>query len=287
MKNVLVTGGKGQLASALKKQTKDWKNHQFIFLDSDQLDITDAAYVSQFFQNNRLAYCINCAAFTHVDKAEEEKAMAHRVNVYGAKVLAESCNTHGVSLLQISTDYVFDGTQTRFYREDDDTNPLNEYGRSKLDGEKAITSILPEHFIIRTSWLYSEYGSNFLKTMLRLGATKKEINVVCDQIGTPTNASDLAAVLVKILAEESEAYGIYHFSNEGVASWYDFAMAIFEESNMKTDVVPIRSDSFPALAIRPAFSVLDKSKVKEIFNLRIPYWRESLIRSIKAINEGK
>ena len=287
MKNVLVTGGKGQLASALKTKTIDLEGHNFIFLDADDLDITDPKNVTQFFQDNNLTYCINCAAYTQVDKAEEEKVIARRINVFGAKTLAEACNNHGVDLLQISTDYVFDGTQTKFYTEEDKTNPINEYGQTKLDGEKAIAAVLSEHYIIRTSWLYSEYGSNFLRTMLRLGATKKEINVVCDQIGTPTNASDLAALLVKIILEEREEYGTYHFSNEGVASWYDFAKAIFKESNMDTEVLPIGSDAFPTLAKRPAFSVLDKSKLKDKFNLRVPYWRESLIRSITAINEGK
>ena len=287
MKNVLVTGGKGQLAAAIKECSKNMREYQFFFLDSDKLDITNTEEVEAFFQENKITYCINCAAYTNVDQAENEKEIAQTINEEGAKILAQACSRYKSELIQISTDYVFDGNQAKLYTENDPPNPLSMYGQTKLDGEIAVASVLAEHYIIRTSWLYSEYGSNFLKTMLKLSKVKNEISVVCDQIGTPTNATDLATVVLKIINENRKAYGTYHFSNEGVASWYDFAKAIFKESNSNTEVVPIKSEEFPTLAERPAFSILDKSKIKNEFNIQIPYWRDSLIRSIKAINEGK
>ena len=287
MKNVLVTGGKGQLATAIKEGSKNIKDLQFFFLDSDKLNITNTGEVADFFNKNKISYCINCAAYTNVDQAENEKEIAQKINVEGAKIIAQACSRYKSELIHISTDYVFDGNQAKLYTETDPPNPLGVYGQTKLDGEIAVASVLAEHYIIRTSWLYSEFGSNFLKTMLKLGKVKDEISVVCDQIGSPTNATDLATMVLKIVNENRKAYGTYHFSNEGVASWYDFAVAIFKESNCNTKVVPIKSEEFPTLAERPAFSILDKSKIKNEFNIQIPYWRDSLIRSIKAINEGK
>lgn len=276
MKNILVTGGKGQLATCIKDVTKDINDLNFIYVDLDQLDITDLNEVNTFFLNNEFSYCINCAAYTAVDNAETNKDIAEKVNVLGARNLANACKSNQSVLIHISTDFVFDGLQTDFYTEEDKENPLSIYGLTKLQGEIAIAESLKEHFILRTSWLYSEYGQNFLKTMLRLGAERDSLGVVVDQIGTPTYAKDLALIVLKIIVKDKADFGTYHYSNEGVASWYDFAKAIFEESNMLVKLNPIKSDAYPTPAVRPKFSVMDKSKIKSVWSLEIPYWRDSL-----------
>ena len=276
MKNILVTGGKGQLATCIKDVTKDINDLNFIYVDLDQLDITDLNEVNTFFLNNKFSYCINCAAYTAVDNAETNKDIAEKVNVLGARNLANACKSNQSVLIHISTDFVFDGLQTDFYTEEDKENPLSIYGLTKLQGEIAIAESLKEHFILRTSWLYSEYGQNFLKTMLRLGAERDSLGVVVDQIGTPTYAKDLALIVLKIIVKDKADFGTYHYSNEGVASWYDFAKAIFEESNMLVKLNPIKSEAYPTPAVRPKFSVMDKSKIKSVWSLEIPYWRDSL-----------
>jgi dTDP-4-dehydrorhamnose reductase len=276
MKNILVTGGKGQLATCIKDVTKDINDLNFIYVDLDQLDITDLNEVNTFFLNNEFSYCINCAAYTAVDNAETNKDIAEKVNVLGARNLANACKSNQSVLIHISTDFVFDGLQTDFYTEEDKENPLSIYGLTKLQGEIAIAESLKEHFILRTSWLYSEYGQNFLKTMLRLGAERDSLGVVVDQIGTPTYAKDLALIVLKIIVKDKADFGTYHYSNEGVASWYDFAKAIFEESNMLVKLNPIKSEAYPTPAVRPKFSVMDKSKIKSVWSLEIPYWRDSL-----------
>jgi dTDP-4-dehydrorhamnose reductase len=276
MKNILVTGGKGQLATCIKDVTKDINDLNFIYVDLDQLDITDLNEVNTFFLNNEFSYCINCAAYTAVDNAETNKDIAEKVNVLGARNLANACKSNQSVLIHISTDFVFDGLQTDFYTEEDKENPLSIYGLTKFQGEIAIAESLKEHFILRTSWLYSEYGQNFLKTMLRLGAERDSLGVVVDQIGTPTYAKDLALIVLKIIVKDKADFGTYHYSNEGVASWYDFAKAIFEESNMLVKLNPIKSEAYPTPAVRPKFSVMDKSKIKSVWSLEIPYWRDSL-----------
>ena len=275
MRSILVTGGKGQLASCIKNIAEGLEGYHFRYVDLDELDITEPAEVNKFFEAERISFCVNCAAYTAVDKAETEVELASSVNKIGAQNLAEACDRHGAALIQVSTDFVFDGKQTKLYVEEDIAQPLSIYGSTKLDGEIAVSK-LKQHFIIRTSWLYSEYGVNFLKTMLRLGKEKEELSVVCDQIGTPTYARDLARVIVKIISEEFNQYGIYHYSNEGVASWYDFAKAIFDESETKIKLFPIKSESYPTPANRPNFSVMDKSKIKNALQIEIPYWRDSL-----------
>lgn len=276
MKNILVTGGKGQLASCIKNITKHLEGYHFIYIDLDELDISESTEVNKFFEAEDIYYCVNCAAYTAVDKAEMELDLAMKVNKGGAQNLAEACNKHGAGLIHISTDFVFDGTQTRLYTEEVLPKPLGVYGITKLQGEKAVANTLKEHFIIRTSWLYSEHGHNFLKTMLRLGNEKEELNVVCDQIGTPTYAGDLAKIIIKIITEDIKAFGVYHYSNEGVASWYDFAKSIFDESNMDVKVLPVNTEAYPTSAKRPLFSALDKSKIKKALLVEIPYWRDSL-----------
>lgn len=286
MRNILVTGGKGQLASCIKDIAQGLEGYHFVYVDLDELDITSPSDVNGFFETQNITFCVNCAAYTAVDKAENEAELATNVNEKGAQYLARACDKYNAGFIQISTDFVFDGKQTKLYAEDDKANPLGVYGLTKLNGERAVSAILKEHYIIRTSWLYSEHGNNFLKTMLRLGAEKDELGIVCDQIGTPTYAGDLAKVILKIIRDDFTGYGTYHYSNEGVASWYDFAKAIFDESNTEVKLLPIKSESYPTPAKRPNFSVMDKSKIKEELKIGIPYWRDSLIVSLERL-KGK
>lgn len=283
MKNVLVTGGKGQLAACLKDITRYLDHFNFVYVDIEDLDITKPIAVANFFKSEEINYCINCAAFTAVDIAESNQELATSVNVEGAKNLASACKENNAILIQISTDFVFDGNQTKLYTEEVEANPLSVYGTTKLNGEKAVVEILKEYFIIRTSWLYSEHGNNFVKTMLKLGAERNKLSVVCDQIGTPTYALDLAELIVEIITLNSKSYGIYHYSNEGVASWYDFAIAIFELSNLNVIVSPINSIDYKTTAERPKFSVMDKSKIKQVLNCQIPHWRESLQKCLNSL----
>ncbi|MFH6603069.1 dTDP-4-dehydrorhamnose reductase [Maribacter algicola] len=280
MKNVLVTGGNGQLATCIKDIDSRASEYHFIYVDLPDFDITDKEIVNRLFEANDISHCINCAAYTAVDKAESEKELAYSVNVTGAKNLAEACDEHHAIMIQISTDFVFDGNQGFSYKENDKTNPLGVYGATKWQGELAVSQALERHFVLRTSWLYSEFGHNFVKTMQRLGAEREILNVVSDQIGTPTYAGDLAKVILKIVQEDINEYGTYHYSNEGVASWYDFAMAIFEIAEINCNVLPIKTEAYPTPAKRPSFSVMDKSKIKNALQIEIPYWRESLVRCL-------
>lgn len=286
MMNVLVTGSKGQLASCIKDIDKQYKDLNFIYTDYQELDICDLKQVDSFFKSNqKIDYCINCAAYTAVDKAETETDKAFEINAKGAKNLAIVCNEFDAILIQVSTDFVFDGEKNEPYTETDVAKPISIYGASKLKGEVETQKILKEHFIIRTSWLYSEHGNNFMKTMLRLAETHDEISVVSDQIGTPTYAGDLAQVILKIINSNNKSFGLYHYSNEGVASWYDFAKAIFEESNIEIKINPIKTDAYPTPAKRPFFSVMDKAKIKSDLNIKTPHWRESINNSINYLSE--
>ena len=237
--------------------------------------------IQTFFKSNpQINYCINCAAYTAVDKAETESEKAFEINAIGAKNLAHVCNDHGAVLIHVSTDFVFDGEKNEPYTETDAANPISVYGASKLQGEVEIQQALKEHFIIRTSWLYSEYGNNFMKTMLRLAETRDGISVVSDQIGTPTYAGDLAEIIIQIINIKTEKYGIYHYSNEGVASWYEFAKEIFKLTENKIKVNPIPSIEYLTPAKRPQFSVLDKAKIKIDLQIKIPFWGDSLKKVI-------
>ena len=284
---ILITGGQGQLAQTLNslilsEGKSDWEAD---FKSSSDLDITDFEAVSEALGSKEYAYCINCAAFTHVDKAETETDLAHQVNVNGARNLALGCHQNSTVLIHISTDFVFDGYQNTPYSEEDVARPIGFYGDTKYKGERAIISNLEEYFILRTSWLYSEYGHNFMKTMMRLGEERDSLSVVYDQVGTPTYAHDLGRVILHIIEAHSIEYGIYNYSNEGVASWYDFARAIFEEAGLTIDLKPIRSAEYPTPARRPNYSVLDKAKIKAQFALEIPHWRESLSTAVRALAE--
>lgn len=272
----LVFGAAGQLGQCLQQLARDRQLTNLVFLPRAQANILDEAALQSAFAQYRPTYVINCAAYTAVDKAEEEADAARRVNRDGVENLARLCGKHGATLLHISTDFVFAGTGNQPLTETDEAAPISVYGRTKLEGEQVILLHTGRYFILRTSWLYSEYAGNFVKTMLRLGQERDELRVIWDQLGTPTYASDLAGVLLHIIESGSTDYGLYHYSNEGVASWYDFAVAVFEQSGLLTRVVPIRTAEFPAKATRPAFSVLDKANVKARLGLTIPHWRESL-----------
>ena len=281
MTTILVTGGNGQLASCIKDVEKEYDDLNIIYTDHLELDICELNQIQTFFKSNpQIDYCINCAAYTAVDKAETEAEKAFEINATGAKNLAQVCNDHDAILIHVSTDFVFDGEKNEPYTETDVANPISVYGASKLQGEVEIQQALKEYFIIRTSWLYSEYGNNFMKTMLRLAETRDGISVVSDQIGTPTYAGDLAEIIIQIINTKTEKYGIYHYSNEGVASWFEFAKEIFKLTKNKTKVNPIPSIEYLTSAKRPKYSVLDKKKIIDVFKIDIPFWRESLKKVI-------
>ena len=285
---VLVTGSSGQLGQALQSIANQYPEINFHFFNSSELDITNLSHCESVFEKLKPHFCINAAAYTAVDKAESEPEKAHLINVIGCENLAKACKENNTVLLHISTDFVFDGTATKPYNEEDVPNPTGVYGQTKLDGEKAIQAILEKYFIIRTSWVYSEFGNNFMKTMLRLGAERDTLSVVDDQIGTPTNAADLAEALLTIikthnLQPATSNFGIYNFSNEGQCSWFDFAKKIFEINKIAIDLQPIPTAAYPTPAKRPSYSVLDKSKIKEVFgseiSMEVKDWEERLKKS--------
>jgi len=277
MRNVLVTGSNGQLASCIKDLAKQYEGLNFIYTDYKELDICDLNQVNTFFKSNKkIDYCINCAAYTAVDKAESDVEKAFEINANGAKNLAIACREFDAILIQISTDFVFDGEKKEPYTETDVAKPISVYGASKLQGEIEIKQTLETYFILRTSWLYSEHGTNFMKTMLRLAETRDEISVVSDQIGTPTYAGDLADVILKIITTKNTNFGLYHYSNEGQTSWYGFAKAIFEASNLKIKLNAIKTVAYPTPAKRPVYSVIDKTKIKKTLNIEISSWRETI-----------
>jgi len=325
LSNVLVTGANGQLGSELRSliqhPTSSIQHHNFYFTDRNELDITDRQAIEDFCTQYQIKIILNCAAYTTVDNAENDKENADRVNHLAVKYLAEIAKVNNIKLIHISTDYVFDGKNYRPYVETDETNPQSVYGASKLAGEKALMEINPPGaIIIRTSWVYSSFGNNFVKTMLRLGKERDELGVIFDQVGTPTYARDLAETILKIVSgyrEQDMGYRgqdiadrmkdssgedidtisnipfptsnveIYHYSNEGVASWYDFAKAIFELSNIDYRVRPIETKEYPTPATRPYYSLLNKAKIKKDFNITIPYWKESLQICLQRILDNE
>ena len=270
---ILITGCNGQLGSELAKLLP-----QAILTDVDTLDITNPQAVSDFVKQNNVDLIINCAAYTAVDKAEDNPELAAKINIDGPKNLALS----GAKIIHISTDYVFEGTNCRPYEPEDETKPVSVYGKTKLAGEQEVLNHAKCAIIIRTAWLYSPYGGNFVKTMRKLGAEKESISVVNDQIGTPTCAADLAQAIVEIIPQMNESNtGVYHFSNEGVCSWYDFAHEIMALSKLDCLVKPIPSSAYPTKAKRPFYSVLSKEKIKNTFHIEIPYWKDSLVKCLK------
>lgn len=282
---VLVSGANGQLGQAIQFISSNYPEIDFKFCSSSDLDITSKENCEYVFTKFKPNFCINAAAYTAVDKSESEPEKAHLINVVGAKNLAEVCKKFSTILLHVSTDFVFDGNKTTPYIETDVPNPTGVYGQTKLDGEKAIQETFDNYFIIRTSWVYSQFGNNFMKTMLRLASERDTLSVVSDQIGTPTSAVDLAEVLIKIISTchaelvSASNFGIYNFSNEGQCSWYEFAKKIFEVNNISINLQPIPTSAYPTPAKRPAYSVLDKSKIKNVFGVEVNNWEESLIKT--------
>ena len=273
----LVVGANGQLGNCIRLFLKDTA----IYTDKEELDITDENAVKEFVKNNNFKCIINCSAYTAVDKAENDIELATKINVDGVRNLAKT----NIPLIHISTDYVFNGKNNVPYVETDTTDPMSVYGKTKLEGEKEVLKYSKSAIIIRTAWLYSQFGNNFLKTMLRLGKERESLNVVFDQIGTPTYAMDLAGVIFKILqsGKYENMKEIYHFSNEGVCSWYDFAVEIMKEVNLNCKVKPIESKDYPTLAVRPSFSVLNKSKIKKDFGVEIEHWRMAMVECLRNV----
>ncbi len=278
MKLILVTGANGQLGSELQYLAKNFSQFTLDFTDYKDLDITDTNQVSAFCSQKKYFAIINCAAYTAVDKAESEKDLAHSINEKGAKNLAVAAFETSAKFIHISTDFIFDGTSSAPILENEIPNPLSVYGASKLAGEQAVLQANAESLIIRTSWVYSSFGNNFVKTILRLCKEKESLNVIYDQIGSPTYARDLASLILNILekSKSENITGVFNYSNEGVASWYDFAIAIRDIAGLKTKILPIETTQYPTPAVRPKFSLLNKKKIKETFYLEIPYWRSSL-----------
>ena len=286
MAKIIVIGAAGQLGQCLKTVAQQRGVNDIFFPAEQEANILNESALAQLFEKEKPSYVINCAAYTAVDKAEDEVELSKAINDSGAENLANACSQADAVLVHVSTDFVFEGNAVKLLKEDDLAQPINVYGQTKLDGEVAIAKVLPKHIIIRTSWLYSEYGNNFVKTMLKLGAEREELNVIADQVGTPTYAIDLANAIFECIYSENKTYGIFHYSNEGVTSWYDFAIAIFQLSQTKVKVNPIPGSAYPTKARRPAFSVMDKTKIKSTFNLTIPYWRDSLQACVEQIKMG-
>ncbi|WP_431293673.1 dTDP-4-dehydrorhamnose reductase [Pedobacter sp. P26] len=285
MSKILVIGAGGQLGQCLKVVAERRGITEIVFPAEQDANILNESGLNDLLAKEQPGFVINCAAYTAVDKAEDEVDLAKSINETGAAYLASACLANGAKLVHVSTDFVFEGNEVKLLKEDDEAKPISVYGVTKLDGELAVQAKLSAHFIIRTSWLYSEYANNFVKTMLKLGAERDELNIIADQVGTPTYAIDLANAIFDIILSSSTAYGVYHFSNEGVTSWFDFAKAIFDISETRVKVNPIPGSAYPTKASRPAFSVMDKTKIKETFNIEIPYWRDSLVECIKQINK--
>ncbi len=283
MKRVLVTGGNGQLAQAIFSIKDEFSDIEFFFKTSQELYITNQDLVKSFFEDNSFDFVINTAAYTAVDKAESEQEKAYEVNALGTKFLAEETAKQNIPFIHISTDYVFDGTQPIPRLETDQTNPIGVYGQTKLEGENFALDANPKTIIIRTAWVYSRFGNNFVKTMLRLFNEREEIGVINDQIGSPTNAVDLAKVIVNIIENEQLVFGIFNFSNEGECSWFDFASKIKSEVNSPIKINPIPTSAYPTPAKRPAYSLLDKTKIKEVYGLDILDWETSLETELKHL----
>ncbi len=290
MLNILVTGSNGQLGSEIKEISVEYQNNYF-FTDKDELDITNKEAIKVFIETNHIDVIISCAAYTAVDKAEEDARNADKINHLAVKYMAEIAKEKNIKLIHISTDYVFDGKNFKPYTEEDITNPQSVYGKTKLDGEKAMQEINPNNsIIIRTSWVYSSFGANFVKTMLRLGKERDSIGVIFDQVGTPTYAKDLAETILTIIGTDvltsAKEVEIYNFTNEGVISWYDFAKEIMSMSKIECIVNPIETKEYPTPAKRPHYSLLNKSKIKEEFDIMIPYWKDSLDECLQKIGDS-
>jgi len=289
MSKILVTGVNGQLGSELRALSGFYPQHDFTFADRNTLDFSNLCKLEDFFEDKSFDVIINCAAYTAVDRAESDEELANTINHRAVSLLAKIAKKKNISLIHVSTDYVFDGKNYRPYIETDPTDPQGVYGRTKCDGENSILDVAPANtIIIRTSWVYSTFGSNFVKTMLRLGKERDSLGVIFDQVGTPTYARDLASAILDILPQINNVTPeVYHYSNEGAASWYDFSQAIFELAGIQCTVNPITTDQYPTPASRPHYSLLNKSKIKNDFEIIIPYWRDSLKECLTQLGEIK
>lgn len=290
MTNILVIGSEGQLGLEIKNRYQSVPGGNFTFTTLEELDVTNSGLLKATILKLPYEYIINCTAYTAVDKAEKEAELAQKINADALTIIGETAAQTGAKVIHISTDYVFDGTNFKPYTEEQSTCPQSVYGRTKLEGEQNLFAKNHQSIILRTSWLYSAYGNNFVKTMLRLGQERDELNVIYDQIGTPTYAGDLADVILEIISKDITKKilfhpGIYHYSNEGVASWYDFTIAIHQENGISCNVKPIESKDYPTPAPRPHYSVLNKSKIKQTYQITIPYWKDSLKKCLSLIND--
>lgn len=291
---ILVTGARGQLGSEIREivETSEtgFEKHKFVFIDREELDLKDSGEIRKFLSSNKFDYIINCAAYTAVDDAENDAESAGRINIDAVENIVVISKKQNTKLIHISTDYIFDGENYKPYKENDFASPLNVYGKTKLESESRIIESKVDSIIIRTSWLHSCYGQNFVKTVRKLAEEKDVLNIVFDQIGTPTYGRDLAGVIIKILlSEDKKLFGkntakIYHYSNEGITSWYDFAKAIVELSSIQCEINPVKTENYFSIARRPYYSVLDKEKIKRDLNIRIPYWRDSLKDCIRRLD---
>ncbi|WP_373074037.1 dTDP-4-dehydrorhamnose reductase [Sulfurimonas sp.] len=288
MHNILVTGANGQLGSEIKELSSEYENNYF-FTDREELDISNEQAVKEYINSNNIDVIINCAAYTAVDKAEDDQENANNINHLAVKYLSEIAKEKSVNMIHVSTDYVFNGKNHKPYVEEDSVNPNSVYGKTKLDGENAMLHINPKNsIIIRTSWVYSSFGANFVKTMLRLGKERDELGVIFDQVGTPTYARDLAKIILEIQPKiDNENVEIYNYSNEGVLSWYDFAKEIMRMAKLDCIVNPIETKEYPTPASRPHYSLLNKAKIKKVFNITIPYWKDSLDECLRKLGERK
>lgn len=287
MKRILITGANGQLGNEMRVLSEEYPEHAYFFTDVAELDICNEQAVMDFVKANGIHTIVNCAAYTAVDNAEDHVEFCTRLNADAVGYLAQSAEANGAEFIQISTDYVFDGTAHVPYQETDPTCPESVYGSTKLEGERNALAYCSRAMVIRTAWLYSTFGNNFVKTMIRLGKERDSLGVIFDQIGTPTYARDLARAIFEAI-RQGVVPGVYHFSNEGVCSWYDFAKAIHRLAGITTcQVKPLHTSEYPAKAKRPHYSVLDKSKIKATYGMEVPYWMESLEECIEALSDGK
>ena len=283
MKRILITGANGQLGQSIAEMSKNHKQIECFFVTRNELDITNEDLINHYFDDKSFDFVINCAAYTAVDKAEDDQENAFLVNAKATEFIAKITNEKGIPFIHVSTDYVFDGTEAQPRLETDQTNPIGVYGQTKLDGENLALGNNPKTIILRTAWVYSRFGNNFVKTMLRLFNDKDSISVVADQIGSPTNAIDLANAILEIVSKDELVYGIYNYSNEGECSWFEFAQKIKEFSGSSIEINPVPTSAYPTKAKRPAYSLLDKSKIKEVYQLEIPTWEDSLKEELKHL----
>ncbi len=283
MKTILITGSKGQLGNEMQQAAVRYPQFNYIFTDVDELDICDKTALDAFVKANSVNFIVNCAAYTAVDKAEDDVKLCYKINSDAVRNIGEVADSNGIKVVHVSTDYVFDGTNHIPYTEIQEVSPATVYGKSKFAGELALLESCKDSVIIRTAWLYSSFGNNFVKTMMKLGSERDTLNVVFDQVGSPTYAADLAEAIMKVVSAENFVAGIYHFSDEGVCSWYDFTKTIHKIAGISCNVQPIESKDFPARTPRPHYSVLNKAKIKSTYGITIPHWEESLEKCIKIL----